>query len=91
MPLLQINKGTGDHANVWINGYNFDFDFSGLSISSIKIDSENQLVYNLGTNYYSKYTPPSSQMFPVMNRGTTAIQKSSATGSVFITPKWRRI
>ena len=91
LPLIQINKGTSNSARVTINGYNFDFDFSNLSITNIKIDSENQLVYNLGTNYYSKYTPPSTQNFPVLKGGTNSIQKTSATGTVFITPRWRRI
>lgn len=92
LPLIQINKGTGDYANVWIDGYGFfQFDFSGISISSIKIDSENQLVYYNGTNYYSKYSPPPRQKFPVLKSGTSIIQKTVETGTVLITPRWRRI
>ena len=97
LPLIQINKGTGDHASVIIDGTSFQFDFSnqsdfpGQSIPTINIDSENQLVYYLGTNYYSKYSPPQSQKFPVLKSGTSIIQKTVETGTVLITPRWRRI
>lgn len=91
LPLIQIFKGGSDTARLVINGIYYDFDFTDLSISNIKIDSENQLVYNLTTNYYNRYTPPAAQLFPVFKTGQTTVQKLSGTGTVLITPRWRRI
>lgn len=91
LPLIQIYKGSSDAARLVINGSYYDFDFTDLSISNIIIDSENQLVYNLNTNYYNKYSPPSTQLFPILKKGETTVQKVTGTGTVLITPRWRRI
>ena len=91
LPIIHITKGTGDSAQLTLNGNSYYFNFSGLNIPSVDIDSENQIVYHLGTNYYSKYTPAMARNFPVLVSGTTTIQKSDTTGRVLITPRWRRI
>lgn len=93
LPLIQINKGSSDDARVVINGSAYDFDFSNTSIAYIKIDSDTKLVYNLSNNYYGKYSPPSDpqKMFPELKAGNNTIQKTSGTGTVLITPNWRRI
>ena len=97
LPLIQINKGTGDLAYIRVDENSFQFDFSiqgdspGQSIPTINIDSENQLVYYNGTNYYSKYSSPSTQKFPVLKGGKSIIRKTPETGTILITPRWRRI
>lgn len=74
-----------------INGSIYKFDFTNVQHDYVTIDSEAQSVTAGSTNYYSNYTPSSSQLFPTLKAGNNTIFKQGGTTKIELVPRWRCI